>query len=99
MKGEPDRYRQQIIEGEPERSLMPRIEEMYAFVAEDKGPDDEGIIGFMAETGWMPMVGADMARVESLKPIAQHVARATGKKIKLLRFTKREELGPISAEE
>jgi len=73
-----------------------RIEEMYAFVAEDKDPDDEGVVGFMADTGWMPMVGADMARAESLKPIAQNIARTTGKKIKLLRFTNREELGLIT---
>ena len=74
---------------------MPRIEQMYAFVAEDSGPDDEGVVGFMANTGWMPMVGADMARVESLKPIAQHIVSTTGKKIKLLRFTNREEMGLI----
>lgn len=24
---------------------MPRIEEMYAFVVEDTGPNDEGVIG------------------------------------------------------
>ncbi|TET42665.1 MAG: hypothetical protein E3J66_03215 [Dehalococcoidia bacterium] len=75
---------------------MPRIEEMYAFVAEDSGPDDEGVVGFMADTGWMPMVGADMDRVESLKPIAEHIARTTSKRIKLLRFTNREELGLIT---
>ncbi|GAH83034.1 unnamed protein product, partial [marine sediment metagenome] len=49
---------------------MPRIEEMYAFVAEDTGPDDEGVVGVNTGCGWMPLVGADMARVESLKPIA-----------------------------
>lgn len=74
---------------------MPRIESMYAFVTEDEGPDDEGVIGFMANTGWMPMVGADMARVKSLKPIAQGIARTTGKKVKLLHFTNREELETI----
>ena len=74
---------------------MPRIEEMYAFVAEDKGPDDEGVVGFMADTGWMPMVGADMARVESLRPIAEAAARASGKPVKLLRFTTREEVEAI----
>lgn len=47
---------------------MPRIEEMYAFVAEDSGPDDEGVVGMATKSGWMPLVGADMARVESLKP-------------------------------
>lgn len=74
---------------------MPRIEEMYAFVAEDSGPEDEGLIGTKTEAGWMPLVGADMARIESLKPIARGIAAATGKKIKILRFTQREELGGV----
>ena len=74
---------------------MPRIEEMYAFVCEDTGPDDEGIMGFLTESGWMPMVGADMARVESLKPMAQNLAQAAGKKVKLVRFTNREDMGEI----
>jgi len=69
---------------------MPQITEMYAFVAEDSGPDDEGIVGMNTKLGWMPLVGADMARVESLKPIAKGIANATGKKIKLLHFIKRE---------
>ncbi len=30
---------------------MPRIEEMYAFVAEDTGPDDEGVIGIQTAPG------------------------------------------------
>ncbi|MBA7591648.1 hypothetical protein ES708_33808 [subsurface metagenome] len=74
---------------------MPRIEEMYAFVAEDSGPDDEGVVGMNAGSGWMPLVGADMARVESLKPIARNIAAQTGKKIKLLHFTHREDLGDV----
>ncbi len=74
---------------------MPRIEEMYAFVAEDSGPDDEGIVGMGTRAGWVPLVGADMARVESLKPIARNIAAQTGKKIKLLHFTHREDLGDV----
>jgi len=74
---------------------MPRIEEMYAFVAEDSGPDDEGIVGMGTKAGWMPLVGADMTRVESLKPIARNIAAQTGKKIKLLHFTHREDLGDV----
>jgi len=71
---------------------MPRIEGMYAFVAEESGPDDEGIVGMATGSGWMPLVGGDMARIESLKPIARGIAAQTGKKIKLLHFTHREEL-------
>jgi len=74
---------------------MPRIEEMYAFVAEDSDPDDEGIVGMGTKAGWMPLVGADMTRVESLRPIARDISVQTGKKIKLLHFTHREDLGDV----
>ncbi|KKM15091.1 hypothetical protein LCGC14_1699510 [marine sediment metagenome] len=74
---------------------MPRIEEMYAFVAEESGPDDEGIISLRAGRHWMPLVGADMARVESLKPIAKRIGVASGKKIKLIHFSNREDLGEV----
>ena len=68
---------------------------MFAFVTEDSGPDDEGIVGCHTRSGWMPLVGADMARVESLKPIARRITEATGQRIKLLHFTQREDLGEV----
>lgn len=71
---------------------MPRIEEMYAFITEEKGPGDEGILAMNAGLGWIPLVGADMARVEVLRPVALKLAQNLGKKVKLLHFTKREEL-------
>ena len=74
---------------------MPRIDSIFAFVAEDSGPDDEGVIGAMTVDGWMPLVGADMARVNALRPIARAVAQRLGKPVKLLRFTKREVLEVI----
>jgi len=75
---------------------MPRIDSLYAFVAEDSGPDDEGIVGAQTSGGWMPLVGADMARVKSLRPLAEAIARQTGKTIKLLHFETRRELEIIS---
>ncbi len=74
---------------------MPRIEEIYAFVAEDTGPDDEGVVAMSVGGVMMPMVGADMARVESLRPIAKNISKQTGKKVKLLHFTQREDLGDV----
>jgi hypothetical protein len=72
---------------------------MYAFVAEDTGPDDEGIISAPAAVHGpfhtrapMPLVGADQGRVESLKPIAQRIADVTGKPVKLLLFSVRTEV-------
>ncbi len=74
---------------------MPRITEMYAFVAEDSGPDDEGVVAMSMGDLMMPLVGADMARVESLRPIAKDIGASTGQKIKLIHFTTREELGYV----
>jgi len=74
---------------------MPRITEMYAFVAEESGPDDEGIVGMDLGNSWMPFVGADMKRVDSLKPLALDIAKMPGKKVKLAHFTNREDLEEI----
>ncbi len=74
---------------------MPKITEIYAFVAEDSGPNDEGITAMPVGHFWMPMVGADMARVNWLRPVAAKIARRTGKPVKILRFSHREELGVI----
>jgi hypothetical protein len=72
-----------------------RIEQMYAFVAVDPTDNTEGIPAFIAPGGPMPMVGADMARVESLRPIAQQIATATGVPITLCRFEVRTEVEVI----
>jgi len=76
---------------------MPKIDEIYAFIAEDSGPEDEGIAAFVSK-GWaMPMVAADKARVDSLREMARYIAKATGKPIKLIRFSVREEVEVFSA--
>lgn len=71
---------------------MPKITEISAFIAEDTGPDDEGITASWAGPGqgWMPLVGADQARIASLRPLAQQLADSQGKPIKLVRFSVRE---------
>lgn len=80
---------------------MPKITEMYAFIIEDTGPDDEGVVAIASEKGdygkiWLPLVGADMARVNSLRPLAAGIGNQIGKKVKLVHFTNREELEIIS---
>lgn len=71
---------------------MPKITEMFAFIAEDTGPDDEGVAAFNVGEAWYPMVGADWDRVDILKDIAKGIALRTGKELKLVRFTTREEI-------
>ena len=74
---------------------MPRIEQIFVFAALDKSPDDEGVAAFKTGEGWMPMVGADLKKVDQLRPIAEEIAHKTGKKIRVLKFTLREELEVI----
>ena len=71
---------------------MPQhIDEMYAFIATEE--DGEGVIAFFDSVTktMVPMVGADMARVESLKPIAAGMVPQVGP-IKIVKFTNREEI-------
>jgi hypothetical protein len=66
---------------------------MYAFVMLDQADNTEGIPAFPGPDGTpLPMVGADMKRVDSLRPIAEAFARATGNKVTLCRFEVRTEL-------
>ena len=70
---------------------MPLITEVFAFVATEEGPDEEGVIGMtlnMPGTGptFTPMVGADMNRVESLRNYAIMIGKQSNKKITLKKF-------------
>ncbi len=71
-----------------------RIEEMFAFVALD-ADGSEGVTAFRTGTSWMPMVGADVTRVEQLMPKAQAVANLTGKTIKVLKFNRRRQVDQL----
>ena len=70
------------------------IDEVFVFVSVDQ--DGEGIVGqtvqLMGQTVFMPFVCADKARMESLKPAAKKIAKESGKKIKLIRLSTREEV-------
>jgi hypothetical protein len=61
------------------------IDRIYAFVTKDKD-GHEGIMAYMTDQGWMPMVGADMDRVESLKPQADKIAKISGMEYEIREF-------------
>ena len=74
-----------------------KIEEMYAFIATEED-GQEGICAFQIKSGlWMPMVGADLKRVASLRPMAEAISKATGKQIEVCKFTNRQHLEMIGA--
>ncbi len=74
---------------------MPKITEIYAWVTIDKDENDEGIIGIKTREGWIPAIGADKERIESLRPAAEATAKATGKTVVLTKFSVREEIESI----
>lgn len=65
---------------------MPKISEMYAYVV-DEGNGDEGIPAWLSPHGvWLPLVGADINRIESLQPVAREIATKLGKPLTLRKF-------------
>jgi hypothetical protein len=75
-----------------------RIEQMYAFIAEDE--DGEGLAAWQTSSGiWAPLVAADAARVDSLRRLAQVVADASGQTLRLVRFEVRTELEEFTPKE
>jgi hypothetical protein len=76
-----------------EKKTLLRIDEIYAFIAQDR--DGEGLPAFMHNGMMLPMVCADQARVDSLREVAKLMARESGNKITLCRFSVRQELEVI----
>jgi hypothetical protein len=84
---------------------MPKIEELFLYISHEKGdPNDEGICAFKVpargfnKEQWIPMVGADEARMISLKKRAQEIANITRQKITLVKFSTKTELETIEPE-
>lgn len=72
-------------------SMPRRIETLWAFIALDPEDNTEGIIADLSSPtmGPTPLIGADEARVKSLRPIAEAAARLGGYEVKLIRFDNR----------
>jgi hypothetical protein len=73
-----------------EKGLMPRIEKIWAFRSVDDD-GDEGVCGFLANGKWMPVVAADEKRLEDLRMFAQELANVSGRTIRQVCFTVRED--------
>lgn len=72
------------------------INQMFAFVTIDAADGNEAVIGAIGQDGmWRPFVGADMARVADLKEIVETLPMFAGRKIVIVRFGEREEIGTI----
>lgn len=76
--------------------MMPLIiEKLYAWVAEE---DDgqQGVIAFICHDGvHLPLIGADMARIESFRSYVEQLAHEHKKKIFLMEFSAKKTLETI----
>ena len=66
---------------------------MWAFISVDE-QGNEGVCAatFPGLPGVTPLIAADEARLQSLLPMARHIARTTGMRIRLIRLGVRSEL-------
>ena len=70
-----------------------RITELWAYLAIDPTDNVEGIVGMLDDTNtWIPLVGADRRRMESLAEVAREIARTSGQPVRLVRFTTRTDM-------
>lgn len=69
------------------------IEGLWAFIGEGDG--GEGLLAAAIDGRVVPLIAADLARVEQLRPHAQRAADSTGVAVRLVRFTQRIEIETI----
>ncbi len=81
-----------MINVTPSENYLETITEVYCFASSDE--NGEGIIGqtvhMQGREVFMPFVCADIARVNSMRQMAQTISQESGKTIKLVKFTHRE---------
>lgn len=65
---------------------------LYAWIADDPDGGQGVAAAHIRGIGWMPLVGADMARMRSLRPHAVIVREKTGLPVRLVRFGRSEVL-------
>ena len=69
------------------------IEAMYAWVAtEPDGGEGVCAMNIPALGGMVPLIGADIDRIKSLRPYAEQTREITGYPVRLVRFSAREDL-------
>jgi len=77
-------------------NYLPRIDSIWAVLSVDAG--GEGVVAAPLVPGALtvPLIAADEARLKSILPIARAIAKHSGMKMRLVRFTVREEIEEIN---
>jgi hypothetical protein len=73
-----------------------KITTLTAYISVDKD-GEEGVLGasLPGTDMFMPLIGADHARIVSYKPLAEQIAKASGMRVVLAQFSVRTDLEEI----
>jgi hypothetical protein len=94
----PTSWNRCLMDLHDEPNHLPRIESVWLFISQDK--DGEGVCAApMGALGMVPLIAADPARLASMMGFARQLAGMTGKTIRLIRMTAREEIEVIQPSE
>lgn len=77
------------------KNTMPLINSLWAFLSVDPADGNEGVCAATIGNTLMPLIAADEARLASLRSHAEKIAKRSGRKIKLVKFTTREEVEEV----
>jgi hypothetical protein len=68
-------------------NTLPRIDHVWLFLSVDEF--GEGVVAAAIGGVMMPLIASDEARLESLMPLAEDIAKEHNRKIRLVKFTTR----------
>jgi|NGEPerStandDraft_9_1074522.scaffolds.fasta_scaffold125499_2 hypothetical protein len=69
------------------------IRDLWTYLAIYGNDGDEGIVAWHG----LPLIAADLIRLQQIRPMAEKVAKASGLSIRLVRFTTRTEIDVIES--
>jgi hypothetical protein len=74
------------------KNTMPRIDSIWAYLSVDPDDGNEGVLSapLLGPGSQVPLIAADEARLKSIGPIAEKIAQATGRRVRLVKFATRE---------
>ena len=83
--GHPEDQAQEFLDRKNKPRL--KIEELTLFVAVDEFGDEGIAAAFFSDRGWLPMIAADSARVESLRTIAEKMSLEQQSVLREIKFS------------
>jgi hypothetical protein len=71
------------------------IDEVFVFITTDLKTGNEGCAAFLQGLVWVPLITSDKSNLDLLRAAAKRIARKSGHKITLAKFSRRVDLETI----